>query len=138
MAHINWIGVLIGLVVGQVIGMLWYAVLFQKPWLALQGIVPDKTKGAGAAMAVGALVNLITVIGLGFLIGHFSAGDLNWMNGAHAGLFVSFFFCATTVALRAVYSTDTFSARPWKLFAIDASYLVVYLTIDGAIFGLMG
>jgi hypothetical protein len=60
------------------------------------------------------------------------------MDGAHAGVFAAFFFAATTVALRAVYSNDTFSGRAWKLFAIDAGYLIVYLTVAGAILGAMG
>ncbi len=136
MGNLNWLGVLAGLVAGQVIGMLWYAVIFKKAWLAASGITPDSSKSANMAMAVGALVNLITVIGLGFIIGHFDAAD--WMGGAHAGLFCSVFFAATTVALRAVYSNDTFSARAWKLFAIDAGYLIVYLTVAGALFGLIG
>ena len=140
MKGINWLGVVLGLIAGQVIGFLWYGVLFQRRWMELNGLDPDApmemSMDDNLAMGAGAVVTLVVVIGLAILIKRIGAQTL--MGGAKWGLFAAFLFGATTVALRALYSTEPFGLDTWCLWSIDAFYLLVYFPVAGALIGGVG
>jgi len=127
MKGVNWLGIVLGLIAGQLVGFVWYAIVFETKWLALSGITPTE-EAASTGMMYGALIALIAVVGLAIAIAKVGANTL--VEGAKVGLFLALFFAATTVALDAAYAME-----PLELLLIDAGYLIVYLTIAGALIG---
>ena len=127
MKGINWAGVIAALVVGQVIGFLWYGMIFEEQWMALSGVTPSGD-AANMAMAYGALNQLVVAVGLAWLIG--KTGSATLVGGAMAGLAAGVFFAATTAAQAFIYGgADT------GLIPIDIGYLLVAYTAMGATVG---
>ncbi|HEX6860092.1 MAG TPA: DUF1761 domain-containing protein [Caulobacteraceae bacterium] len=127
MKGINWAGVVAAVIVGQVIGFLWYGLVFEQQWLALTGITPN-ADAANMSMALGAVNQLVVAIGLAWLVNKLGAATL--MGGATAGLAAGFFFAATTAAQNFIYAgADT------GLIPIDIGYLLVVYTVMGAVIG---
>ncbi len=126
---VNWLSILVAGLSGFVIGGLWYGPLFQKPWMALTGMTPEKGKQQSMALTFGLayVLNVIAAFGISFLLrGHHSA-----LMGLHAGLAAAFFFVCT--ALGVIY---LFEQRPIKLFAINAGYQLVNFSVMGLIIGI--
>jgi hypothetical protein len=127
MKGINWVGVVVALIVGQVIGFLWYGMIFEEQWMALSGVTAADVE-AGPSMALGVVNQLVVAIGLAWLINKTGAATL--VGGATAGLLAGFFFAATATAQNFIYGgADT------GLIPIDIGYLLVAYTAMGAVIG---
>lgn len=128
MKGINWLGVVAALVVGQALGFVWYAVVFEEQWMALMGLTAADMEGADTAMAYGAVNQLVTAIGLGWAIA--ATGNNSFVGGAKVGLFAAVFFALTVEAQRFIYGgADT------GLIPIDGGYLLVAYVLMGAVAG---
>jgi hypothetical protein len=127
MKGINWVGVIVALIVGQVIGFLWYGMIFEEQWMALQGVTAADVE-AGPSMALGVVNQLVVAIGLGWLVSKLGTATL--AGGATTGLLAGFFFAATTCAQNFIYG----GADP-GLIPIDIGYLLVAYTAMGATVG---
>jgi hypothetical protein len=127
-AHIPWLAVLVAAGSGFVIGGLWYGPLFQKPWMQLSGMTFEKGRQASMPLTFGTsyVLNLIAAVGIAVLMGPARGALL----GAHTGLFTAAFFVCT--ALGVIY---LFEQRPLKLYAINAGYQLVNMTVMGLIVG---
>jgi len=128
MKQINWLGVVLGFVVSELIGMAWYGMLFAEKWVA--AVHPDMDPKADQVMPMiaGALDVLVMVVALGWLIAR-----LNWNSlagGAKAGLIAAIGFTAPGVILDPIYA-----GRTLELMAIEAGYVTVLLVISGALIG---
>lgn len=129
MKNINWLGVVLGLVVNQAVGMLWYGMLFMDRWVALElGGVEPTAAAANAGLWQGAILGLFQSFGLAWLIALLNANS--FIKGGWVGLFVSFFFCGGVIMQNLVYAGD-----PVELISINASYCLVWLTLAGAVIG---
>lgn len=126
MKGINWAGVIAAVVVGQVIGFLWYGMIFEEQWMALSGVSPDQ---AGTTpMVLGVVNQLVVAVGLAWLVNKLGTATL--VGGATAGLLAGIFFAATTAAQNFIYAgADT------GLIPIDIGYLLVAYTAMGAVIG---
>lgn len=127
MKDINWIGVLAALVASQLLGLIWYGLLFQAQWLALTGIAVSEAEGS-TAMALGAVQNLVIAIGLGWLIARTGMGG--WVGGAKAGLIACIVFGLATMSLRFIYGADNIGLIP-----IDGGYMLIQYLVSGALIG---
>ena len=126
MKGINWVGVIAALIVGQVIGFLWYGIAFGDQWMALTGVT--EADAGTTPMVLGAVNQLVTAIGLGWLINKLGTATL--VGGGTAGLLAGVFFAATTAAQNFIYAgADT------GLIPIDIGYLLVAYTAMGATVG---
>ena len=115
------------------LGALWYSpVLFGKIWQQEIGMTEEDLKGANMPMIFGTTFVLTFIMGLGLamiIAGHEGA-EMNWMSGAHHGLYAGLAFVGTSMAINYLYQR-----RSFKLWAIDAGYQILFLTIMGAILG---
>jgi Protein of unknown function (DUF1761) len=123
----NWAAVIVCAVVYWLIGALWYAVLFAKPWSELEGPAPNH---------VNPVLPYIVTFLLDLLIACVLAQVCIWRNanttsrGAAIGVLLWLGIVGPIVLTTALYE-----GRPWALFAINEFYPLVGLCVMGAILG---
>jgi hypothetical protein len=96
---VNWIAVVVATVVLEVVGYLWYGVVFAKAWVAAGGPIPRLSMAV--AQSLGVLNTLVITTGLAWLLARLGRAGL----GASivAALAAWFFFDFTTMALDFLY-----------------------------------
>lgn len=127
---INLGAVLVSAVAGMVVGGVWYSPLaFSKPWLSLSGR-KDMTPGEGAG--VGYVIAFIGTLLMSYVLARFIgyAGATSAAQGAEIG-----FWAWLGLVGPAFLTTYTFSARPRKLWGIDAGCYLVTFLVMGLILG---
>ena len=126
---INWIAVLVSVVVLEIVGFLWYAVIFQQVWMAALG-APQDPKPMAVAQGLGMLNTLIVVVGIDWLLGRLKVSGL--AATVTATLTAWLFFDFTTMAIEYLYVGHT-----GTLVIINMGYQLVAYALAGAIFGLL-
>ncbi len=102
------------------VGFLWYGVLFMDVWMAAAGHTEADFEGSSPGwMAVGVLISLLTVIGIGKV--------LQWANVQSIGDAVqkTLLVWAAFGLTMALYGLAYTPAHSIDLFLIDASHLLV-------------
>src|SRR6516225_4783108 len=94
---LNWVGVIVSLVFGQVLGYVWWNQLFAK---TLAGMM-DKSGNMALMMVEGIVLAAVMLIGIAWVIK--SMGEEGYVKGALAGLGLWLFFPAAGYALDYVY-----------------------------------
>ena len=128
--RINYPAVVVAAVVYWVLGAVWYAVLFGKPWMALEHITMEQAQNANP------VVPYIVSFLLELLIAYSLAQLCLWRNantpgrGASVGVLVWIGFIGPIT-----YMTYMFEMRPQTLFAINEFYPLAGLVLMGAILG---
>jgi hypothetical protein len=128
--RINYPAVVVAAVVYWVLGAVWYAVLFGKPWMALEHITMEQAQNANP------VVPYIVSFLLELLIAYSLAQLCIWRNantpgrGASVGVLVWIGFIGPIT-----YMTYMFEMRPQTLFAINEFYPLAGLVLMGAILG---
>jgi hypothetical protein len=129
---VNWIAVLIAFVLLEVLGYLWYGLVFSSAWLAEMnaiGLKPDVSSAAQTkSIAEGAVLIIVQVIGLAWLLRRLGTSGLQ--AGLSAGLAAWFFFGLTTQGMEYAYMGFT----P-KLMAINCGQLALAYLLAGAVLG---
>lgn len=126
----NYLAVLVCAIVYWLLGALWYAVLFTKPWMALEG--PAVTQASNMTPALSYIITFF----LNLLIAFVLAQVCIWRNantaarGAAMGILLWIGIVGPIV-----YTTYMYEARPKALFAINEFYPLVGLCLMGAILG---
>jgi uncharacterized protein DUF1761 len=123
----NYPAVVVCAVVYWLVGALWYAVLFAKPWMALEGPLPN---------AVNPTLPYIVSFLLDLLIALVLAQICAWRNAdsASRGAAIGIILWIGIVG-PIVYTTYMYEGRPMELFAINEFYPLVGLCMMGAILG---
>ncbi len=132
MRHFNFYlfnlwAVLIVALIQWVLGALWYALLFRKPWMELVGRKSEgKPKGAAVAMTSSFIGGLV----LAYVMAHVIvwAGAWTWHRGAVVGVICWLGFIAAPL-----FAQHLYEKRPFKLFAINAGYWFVALAVSGVV-----
>lgn len=112
------------------LGALWFAVLFGKPWMALEHITEEQARSMNPMLPY-----IITFV-LNLLIAFVLAQLCIWRNantagrGAALGILVWIGFVGPIT-----YSTYMYEMRPKELFAINEFYPLVGLCLMGTILG---
>lgn len=127
---INWLAVIGAVVIKQVLAALWYSpVLFIQRWFALTGVTEaDMKAGFAKSIAIDLAGSLVMAIVLAHAIA--ATGATTAMQGAVVGVlgWLGFIIVATLPSV-------TFERRPFALFIINNSLLLVATTLMGALLG---
>ncbi len=126
--EINWLAVFLAALSSFVIGGVWYSALFAKRWQKLAGVSDaNLTKGRVRAFAVSFITSVVMALNLAFFIGNNGV-----MFGAFAGFAVGFGWIAMAFGMNYL-----FERRPFGLYAINAGYNILTLTLMGVIIGVL-
>ena len=127
----NHFAVIVAAIVFFALGAAWYTVL-SGAWLAGIGKTMEQMKaetgGSAMPMVWGFLAILVMCYALASLLNRL--GDITWTSGAKVGAFVAIGFVAANIALN-----YAFENRSPTLWTINSGYVLVGLTIAGAIIG---
>jgi surface polysaccharide O-acyltransferase-like enzyme len=113
-----------------ILGALWFAVLFGKPWMALEHVTEEQARSMNPVLPY-----IISFI-LNLLIAFVLAQICIWRNansaarGAAVGVLLWIGFIGPMT-----YTTYMYEMRPKELFAINEFYPLVGLCLMGAILG---
>jgi hypothetical protein len=134
---VNWIAVLIAFVLLEVLGYVWYGVVFSKSWAAEMtaiGLKPDMSGGAQTTSLIeGAVLILVQVVGLSWLTGKLGANSLQ--AGLTAGLAAWVFFGLTAQGMEYVYMGITPKLMAINCGQLALAYLLAGATLGGVKFG---
>jgi Protein of unknown function (DUF1761) len=126
----NYAAVIVCAVVYWLLGALWYAVLFTKPWTALENMSPAQANSMSPVLPY-----VITFV-LNLLIAFVLAQICIWRNAntAARGAAIGILLWIGIVG-PITFTTSMYEMRPTALFAINNFYPLVGLCLMGAILG---
>jgi fluoride ion exporter CrcB/FEX len=126
----NYVAVFVAALAYWLLGALWFAVLFSKPWMALEHITPEQASGMNpiAPYVISFILNLVIAFVLAQLCAWRNASTA--ARGAALGILIWIGFVGPIT-----YSTYLYEMRPKELFAINEFYPLVGLCLMGAILG---
>jgi hypothetical protein len=124
--RINWLAVIVGGIIYFMWGWLWYGVLFQKQWTALHPNLP--MTASPTPFIVSIVMAFVLSFGVAVALSH--DDNRTARHGIEFGVFFGLLFLASTML-----TGYMFADLPLALWAIDASYVVLGLTILGALHG---
>ncbi len=127
LAGINWIAVIVGVILANVLGFLWYGPLFGKPWMRAIGKSQEELRGSPMMYGVTVIASLITMIVLAAAVRAFASATL--VEGAVVGAVLAIGLYAT-----GTYVGATFEGRSTTLWWINALYNTVVYIGMGAVF----
>ena len=127
----NCLGILASGLSIWILGWLWYAIIFNAPWLAANNYTVEALATGEEQFLLyvgGALVSLLLAFSQGKAMVAFGAETA--LAAVKVGLGIGLFIATPIVATYLIYSVD----HNWTLFAIDASYMVLSFCLAGLIF----
>jgi len=126
----NYVAVLVAAIAYWLLGALWFAVLFSRPWMALENITAEQASGVNpiAPYIISFILNLVIAFVLAQLCAWRNANTA--ARGAALGILIWIGFVGPIT-----YSTYMYEMRPKQLFAINEFYPLVGLCLMGAILG---
>lgn len=127
LAGINWLAVIVGVVVSNALGFLWYGPLFGKAWAKALGKKMEDLQGSPTMYVVTVVASLITMIVLAAAVAAFGSTAL--LEGAVVGALLWFGIGATQS-----YVGATFEGRSMAVWQISALYNLVVFVVMGAVF----
>ena len=127
-ADINWWSVIIAALSTFLLGGIWYGPLFGKSWMeAFDFSVEDlKKRNAAKTFGFSFILALFAALILDMFIGH----QADTLTGLLAGFFAGLGWVVTFTGIQYL-----FEMKSLKIFAVNAGYSLVSLTIMGAILG---
>ncbi len=127
MSGINWLAVVVGVVVSNVVGFLWYGPLFGNTWLRIIGKKREDIEASPSMYAVTAVASLVTMVVLAMVIAAFGAET--FVDGLVAGAVVFIGLGAT-----ATFVFTTFSGPPLGAWFLLAAYQLLVHGVMGGVF----
>jgi hypothetical protein len=126
----NYVAVFVAALVYWLLGAVWFAVLFSKPWMALEHITPEQASSMNpiAPYIISFILNLVIAFVLAQLCAWRNANTA--ARGAALGILIWIGFLGPVT-----YTTYMYEMRPKQLFAINEFYSLVGLCLMGAILG---
>lgn len=129
--EINWLAVVVAATATFMLGGVWYTALFGKLWQRLNGYTDEQLRRMKErrppSVFFGIMIASYLVIAafFGVLVTSFNVAGA--ADGAIMGALIWFIVAAVGATGQAA------SDKPMKAFAIDASYQLVYMIMNGAI-----
>ena len=126
----NYAAVVLAAIAYWILGGVWYAVLFSKPWMALEHITDEQAK------TMNPVLPYVIIFLLNLLIAYALAQVCIWRNantigrGASVGVLLWIGFVGPIT-----FTTYMYEMRPKELFAINQFYPLAGLVLMGAIIG---
>lgn len=131
------LAIVAGGVANFILGALWYALLFQKPWVQSTGRTAEEiqsTGGPGAGLGLTLLGGIATTLVVAIV--YQWAGGSTVLDGLLIGLVLGLGVSFWERLKTAVYNVDD-RVRPWAMFRIDAAYNVSGLAVAGVVYALI-
>jgi len=128
--RINYLAVLVAAIAYWVLGAVWYGVLFNKPWMALEHMTIERAESVHPA------IPYLVAFLLELLIAYSLAQLCIWRNantagrGASVGVLVWIGFIGPIA-----FMNYMFEMRPKELYAINEFYPLAGLVLMGVILG---
>ena len=132
MANANLLAILVAAATGFLIGGLWYGPFFGKAWMAEHGFTEVQLRGSNMLKIYGLTFafSVLSAVFLGHLLAFF---DTN----ARSTLMISVGISLGYI-IPAIGTNYLFSRKSGRLFAIDAGYWIVFYTVMGLVFLILG
>ena len=127
---VNWIAVAVATVALEILGFVWYAVVFKNAWTAAGGGAQTNGLSQGGAYGLGVLNTVIIMIGLAWLLARLGRSGL--MASVGGALAAWLFFDFTTMAVDFLYQGQSAA-----LVQINMGMQLVSYLLAGVIFGLL-
>lgn len=130
---INYLALAVAALASFAIGAVWYSpVLFSKAWQKGVGVTEEHMKNSNMGVIFGSsfLLMLVMNFGLAVILQGHAGPSVHASSGALYGLLIGLCFVATSIGINMLYQRKSFT-----LWAIDAGYQVLFLTVSGAILG---
>jgi surface polysaccharide O-acyltransferase-like enzyme len=126
----NYVAVFVAALAYWLLGAVWFAVLFSKPWMALENITPEQASSMNpiAPYIISFILNLVIAFVLAQLCAWRNANTA--ARGAALGILIWIGFLGPVT-----YTTYMYEMRPKQLFAINEFFSLVGLCLMGAILG---
>lgn len=131
------LAIVAGGIANFLLGALWYALLFQKPWTQSTGRTAAEIQGSGgpgAIMLLTLLGGVVTTVVLAMV--YQWAGGSTLLDGLVIGLVLGLGISVWERLKTAVYNVDE-RVHPWRMFRIDAAYNVCGLALAGVVYALI-
>src|SRR3989338_1956537 len=131
---INYFAVIAAVIANQVLGFTWYGPLFGKLWRGLSGISEKQVaeqkkkvmKSMGPTFAIAALGSFV----MAYVLAHFvDYVEATTIRGAVSLAFWLWLGFIATILLGSVL----WEGKSWKLFALNATYYLVTLSVMASI-----
>jgi hypothetical protein len=126
----NYAAVFVSALAYWILGALWYGLLFNKPWMALENFSMESAK------AMNPVLPYVVTFALNLLIAFVLAQICIWRSantaarGAALGIFLWIGFVGPVT-----FTSYMYEMRPMQLFAINEFYPLVGFCLMGAILG---
>ena len=127
LAGINWLAVIVGVVISNALGFLWYGPLFGKAWAKGLGKKMEDLQGSPSMYVVTVVASLVTMVVLAAAVAAFGSSTI--VEGAVVGALLWFGIGATQS-----YVGATFEGRSMGVWQISALYNLVVFVVMGAVF----
>lgn len=129
LSGINWIAVIVGVILSNALGFLWYGPFFGKPWMAALGKRPEDLRPNPMMYVWTIVTSLITMVVLAASVAAFGSSGI--LQGAVVGavLYVGLQGTAT-------YVGAMFEGKATTLWSINALYNLVIFVVMGAVFAI--
>ena len=135
MSAINWFAVITAVLLGFLVGFLWYGPLFGKQWMLSVGLDEEKIQkhsNMAKIFGVSLILQFIMALFLAiFFFGDPAAADLvTASSGAFYGFLTGFGWVAAAIGVNAM-----FEQRSFTYVGIVGGYWVVTFTLMGLVLG---
>ncbi len=132
LGNINYLAVLVGGVAAFALGTLWYTAFFGKVWQRLVGGIDEEKakKRMAATMVFSFLLMTLMSFGMALLITGHADSNVDWLSGLYHGATMGVLFTGAATGINYLYQQ-----KPFKLWLIDAFYVILFLSAQGAIIG---
>lgn len=126
----NYLAVVVSAVAYWILGGVWFALLFSKPWMALEHVTEEQARNMNP------VVPYVVSFLLNVLIAFVLAQICIWRNADTAGRGATVGVLLWIGIVGPItYTTYMYEMRPKELFAINEFYPLVGLCLMGAILG---
>jgi hypothetical protein len=126
---LNWIAVLVGVVLSNALGFVWYGPLFGDAWLRMIGKRAEELEASPTMYLTTAVASLVTMIALGLAVAAFGATD--FVSGLLVGALIGVGFSAT-----ATFVYTNFEGPPLNVWALYVAYQLVVFLVMGGVFAI--
>jgi hypothetical protein len=124
---LNWWAVLAAAASAFVVGGLWYSAIFASLWKKANGFTTNPPPATAKTFIISFVLSLVMAFNLAMFLND-AKTTTAW--GATAGFLAGFGWVAMGIAI-----ISQFERRPWTYVLVNGGYMIVALTLMGAILG---
>lgn len=129
LTEVNWLAVIVGVVVSNFLGFLWYGPLFGEAWMRMIGKTREEIEASptmylvtvvGAAITMTVLAVFVNAVGANSFVQGLIAGAVAWIG----------------LGATATYLYTTFEGPPVSVWSLNALYNLIVWGVMGGVFAI--